>query len=113
MYLFLTESAEKILHKTKHTFYMQANKPNTFLALALQKTNYILKPIRLKLVKDIYTSNPLKILNEFKKNLTELYKEPKIFNQLHLTNLLSTVHLPSLSQTQQESLEKPITKIEI
>lgn len=59
---------------------MQANKPTTFLALALRKMNYTPKPIRLKFAKDNYTSNPLKILNEFKKKLTELYKETKMFN---------------------------------
>lgn len=42
---FLTDSAEKTLCKSKHTFYKHANKPNTFLALALRKTNYTPKPI--------------------------------------------------------------------
>lgn len=43
--LFLTDSAEKILHKSKHADYMKANKPNTFLALSLRRTDYIPKPI--------------------------------------------------------------------
>lgn len=43
--LYLTESAEKSLNRTRHAFYMKSNKPGTFLAKALKSTNHSHKPI--------------------------------------------------------------------
>lgn len=72
--LFLSESVEKMLCKSKHIFYLKANKPDTLLARALKKRNRSFKLIRLKLSHDTFTSNPVKILHTFQKHLASLYK---------------------------------------
>lgn len=46
--LFLTESVDKSLKRSKHNFYMNTNKSGTYLARALHSTNKSFKPIRLK-----------------------------------------------------------------
>lgn len=110
--LFLTESVEKILRKTKHTLYMKANKPTTFLALTLRRTDHLRKPIQLQITKNTYSSNPLKIVNEFRRKLYNIYRDTYKFDQTHLTFLLSNIQLPSLSIEQHETLEKSITNFE-
>lgn len=92
---------------------MKANKPDAFLALELCKTAYNQKSIRLKLTKDIYTSSPLEILHEFRRKLSEIYRDSNKFDQSCLNTLLSSIHLPSLFLSHQESLDRPITDIEI
>lgn len=92
---------------------MKANKPDTFLALQLCKADYTPKPFHLKPAKDSYTSNALKVLQEFHKKLTALYKKTSQFDQTKLDDLLFSVHLPSLTSAQCEALEQPITTEEI
>lgn len=50
--LFLSDSADKMLCKSRHLFYVKANKLNTLLVRALNKLNHPSKPIRLKLSQD-------------------------------------------------------------
>lgn len=71
--LFLTDSADKTLHRSRHVFYIESNKPGNYLARALNSINKSFKPIKLKLAKNIYTSNPLKIVQKFGSHLTNLY----------------------------------------
>lgn len=106
------ESAENFLRQSKHSFYMKANKPDTFLALALRKNNHTPKPMRLKLTKD-NISNPLKILHKFCRKLITLCKNTNSFDKSCLTTLLSSINLPSLSLSHQETMDKPITILEI
>lgn len=92
---------------------MKSNKLDTFLALVLPKVDYTPKPVRLKLSKDTYSSNPLKILKEFHRQLSNLYKNPDTFDQSCMNTLFSTIHLPSLSSSHREALDRPITAEEI
>lgn len=57
--------------------------------------------------------NPLIMLKVFHKKLTELYKDPNTLDHSQLTSLLSSIHLPSLSSSHQDTLDKPITEFEI
>lgn len=111
--LFLTDSAIQILRKTKHTIYMKANKPTTFLALTLRRADHIPKPIRLQITKNNFSSNPQKIINEFRRKLKDLYQNTQTFDSTKLDALLSSILLPTLSVTQQETLDKQITNMEV
>lgn len=44
-YLFLMDFAEKALRRLSHKYYTKANKPDTFLALSLQRFDSTIKPI--------------------------------------------------------------------
>lgn len=72
--LFLMETADKTYKCTRHNFYTKTNKPGTYLARALNSINKSFKPIRLKVSKDNYTSNPIKTVHKFKTHLASLYK---------------------------------------
>lgn len=100
---------EKRLRRLQHTLYIKANKPDTFLAMALCIADYTPKPIRLKLTKDSYSSNTNKILHGFRRPLSTLYNESTTLDQPQLDDLLSSISLSSLSSTNREALELPIT----
>lgn len=78
--LFLTESAEKSLNRSRHAFYTKSNKAGTYLARALKSINKTSKPIRPKLSRDIYTSNHIKIVHTFHSHLASLYTETNTCN---------------------------------
>lgn len=65
----MTDPADKLVCRSKHKYFIMANKPDTFLALALRKLDHIHKPFRYKL----YVRNPLKVLHEFHRHLSRLY----------------------------------------
>lgn len=111
--LFLTDAAVQTLRKTKHMLYMKANKPTTFLALTLCRADHIPKPIRLQITKGIYSSNPQKILNEFRRKLKDLYQDTHKFDQKSFDTLFTSIQLPALSTTQQEILDIQITNLEV
>lgn len=106
--LFLTESTDKILRRSRHAFYMKSNKPGTYLAGALKTTNKSFKPIKLKISKNIYTSNPLKIVHKFRSHLKTLYTESNSFNLNEADSFFSKINLPELSDSQKAQLEEPI-----
>lgn len=107
--LFLTESADKSLHRSKHAFYIKSNKPNTFLAHALKSIDKQSRPIRLKLSNNTYTSNPLKIVQKFHTHLASLYSTSKEFNHTEADIFFSKLNLPVLTHTQRSLLEEHIT----
>lgn len=75
------DSADKIIRKSKHNFYMNANKPNMLLAQTLKSCHISSKPIRLRLSRDVYTINLMKILQKFKTQLKSLYSSDKELDQ--------------------------------
>lgn len=107
--LFLTESADKSLRRSKHAFYMKSNKPNTLLASALKSIDKQSKSIRLKLSNNNYTSNPLKIVPKFCTYLSSLYSTSGEFNQTEADSFFFKLNLPVLTHTQRNLLEEQIT----
>lgn len=101
------------LRKSRHKFYTKANKPDTIFALVLRKVDQTLKPVRLKLSRDTYSSNPLKMLHKFSHRLTNLYTILGTFNQTNAENLFSRIKLPTISAPKNENLNKPITTSEV
>lgn len=65
--LFVAKLAEKVICRSHHTHY------DSLLALQLRKLIHGHKPIGLKISKHTYSSNPLKLLHEFRKHLSYLY----------------------------------------
>lgn len=111
--LFLTESADKSLRKTKHMFYKNSNKPSTLMARALKSINKSYKPIRLKIADNVYTSNPLKIVQKFSSHLKTLYTETNKTNIEEADAFFSRINLPKMTESQKLSIEKPITSDEV
>lgn len=101
--LFLTESIDKSFNRSKHNFYTKYNKPGTYLARALKSVNKSFKPICLKLSKNNYTSNPVKIVHKFHSHLAFLYEATNDFNPTEA--FFSHITLPELSHA-QKSLPK-------
>lgn len=71
--LFLTESVDKSFKHSRRNYFMKSNKSGTNLAYTLNSLNKSFKPIRLKLSKDVYMSNPVKIVQKFHSHLASLY----------------------------------------
>lgn len=68
---FLIEATDKKLLKDQDiNFYMKANKLDTLLARELKASYVPSKSIRLKISKDVYSNNPVKILQTFKTHLS-------------------------------------------
>lgn len=78
--LFLTESADKTLRRSRHNFYIKANKPDSPMARMLASLHKPFKPIRLKISRDTFSSNPIKILKKFKTHLATLYSSENNLN---------------------------------
>lgn len=111
--LFLTENADKSLRRSRHAFYMKSNKPNAFLARALNSQFKQTKPIRLKITKDNYTCNPVKIVNKFRSHLSSLYSATNDYNPVEAEAFFSQIKLPELTHAQQALLEEPISSEEV
>lgn len=77
--ILLAESADKAIRRSNHTIYTKANKPDSFLALRLRRPDRVRVPIRLRLAKDSITSNPIKVLSEFRRQLSKLYEAGAAF----------------------------------
>lgn len=105
---FLTESAEKSLNRSKHTFYMKSNKTGTLLAKALKSFNKPIKPIRIKLSNNTYACNPVKIVHRFRFHLASLYTASNNFCSKAADTFFSQIHLPELSNDQKKQLDEPI-----
>lgn len=111
--LFLIDSADKITRKCQHIFYFKANKPDTPMAQTLRAIHHPTASVWLKTTRYTYTSNPIKILEVFRSNLAKLYSPSQNFNLAGADDLFSRITLPSLKQEQQDSLECPITDLEM
>lgn len=85
--LLLAETADKAIRRSNHTIYTKANKPDTYLALRLRRPDRTRIPIRLRLAKDIITSNPIKVLSEFRKQLANIFMILKL--RFHCAKLRS------------------------
>lgn len=107
--LFLTKSADKAIHRTKHNFYVKSNKHGTLLAKALKSINKSFKPIKLKLANNVYTSNPQKIVQKFKSHLKDLYTETNIFDTKEADSFFSQINIPQMTEEQKSHLENHIT----
>ncbi|XP_077341251.1 IgGFc-binding protein-like [Lithobates pipiens] len=111
--LLLAESADKAIRRSNHTFYTKANKPDTLLAMRLRRPDKNQIPIRLKIDKHTLTSNPVKILCEFRNRLEGLYKAKPSFTQQAADRLFRDLSLPTMTDSDRESLETPIRPEEI
>ena len=111
--LFLTDSANRTLNRSRHAFYKQANKPGTYLARALNTLNKTFKPIKLKIANRVLSSNPLKIVQKFSSHLKQLYSETTVFDESKADSFFAQINLPQISQSQKEQLEEPITQEDV
>lgn len=111
--LFLTESAEKDLRRTKHMIYAKANKQDTFLAHQLSRTEGPFRPVRLNLPTWGHTSNQVKVLQVFQTRLAELYASAGSFDPQQAVALLASTPASSLTEDQKVSLDAPIDIAEV
>lgn len=107
--LTLKSQAKKIIQRSWNTFYIKANKPDTLLALSLWRLDLEWKLVRLKLVKDVYSINPLKVLHKFKQYLSTFYATEGVFFLAQAKKVLVEVPLPSITNAQKARLDCPIT----
>lgn len=107
-----TDSAKKTLHRTRQ-IYTKSNKSDTFLVLSLLKTDHATKLISLKLSRDTYTSNQLKVVQEFRTHLAQLYSASDYFDHSQADYLFSRISLLALSTQKHKELDKPITSTEV
>lgn len=111
--LFLSDSVNKTIRKSRHLFYFKANKPSKLLARALKKINRPSKPIQLKLSQGTYTSNPMKNLNAFQKHLASLYNREDPLDQTSADSSFLQFTLPTIPPVHCECLENPISTSEL
>lgn len=104
---------KKTLQCTKHAFYIKSSKPGTYLARALNSINKSSKPIKFKLSKNIYMSNPLKIVKKFSSHLSNLYSETNTFHSNKVESFFSKITLPQTFPYHNTNLEKPIEVVEV
>lgn len=111
--ILLAETADKSIRRSNHTIYTKANKPDTFLALRLRRPDRVRAPIRLRLSKDNVTSNPIKVLSEFRRRLSKLYEAGTAFPTRQAEKLFHNLPIPTLSTDSRESMESAITVEEV
>lgn len=111
--LFLTDLANKLIRKRQHIQYLKANKPDTLMARILKNSQHNQTPIKLKISREAYTSNPVKILEIFRSNLAKLYSSSPNFDKSKADVLFSNITLPNLDQLQRDQLENTITDNEV
>lgn len=111
--LLLVEHADKAICRSGHTIYTKANKLDTFLAMHLRQPDRTHNPIRLKLTKDSHTSNPIRVLSEFRKQLAKLYETKASFSLNQAEVLFHNLSIPKLSDASRESMEGPNTVKEV
>lgn len=92
---------------------MKANKPDTFLALSLHRLDQAHKPIHLKVTKDSYSSNPVKVLVVFWQYISDLYSAKTGFDETRASTLFSNLNLLSFSASQCTDLNLPISELEV
>lgn len=83
------------------------------MAWSLKAINYTRTPITLKLSRDAYTSNPVRILEVFRSNLAKLYSPALDFDKMKADTLFTNINLPTLECEQHVLLESPITELEV
>ena len=111
--LFLSDSADRAILRTKHFFYKNANKSGTLLAKSLNSINKAYKPIQLKTANGIISSNPVKIVQKFSSHLKKLYAETNTFSKQDTEDFFSDLHLPQLNMSQSALMDEPITQEDV
>lgn len=78
------------------------------MACSLKAIQHVQAAIKLKTSRDIFTSNPVKILEVFHSNLAKLHSPAQDFDNMKADTLFSNIMLPTLDQEQRDLLECPI-----
>lgn len=96
--LCLTDSAEQTLWWTLQKWYAKANKPDTMLARRLRTFALKHSPITLSTRHNVLTSNPVRVLEEFRHHLTSLYASSAQTNDQAIAHFLGNLSLQKLSR---------------
>lgn len=83
------------------------------LARRLRSSDLTAKPISLNLGADLYTTIPVKIVKLFCKKLEALYSASLTFDRNKEEELFSSVMLPSIPTSLQDSMEAAVTSEEV
>ena len=111
--LFLTDTADKMILRRKHSFYNKANKSGTLLARSLNSINKNYKPIHLKTTNGNFSSNPVKIVQKFSTHLKKLYTESNSFSEREADAFFTNLQLPRLNESHKNLLDAPITQEDV
>ncbi|KAM9319722.1 T-cell ecto-ADP-ribosyltransferase 1-like [Gastrophryne carolinensis] len=103
------QEAERRYKWSAQRYYTLANKPNTLLASQLRCQAKSHPSIKLRVKDGQVTSNPCKILEEFRQGLAKLYETHKGSDRGAMKKYLDSVILPQLDSDWAEYVDADIT----
>ena len=109
----LKRHSEFLMKRTRQNYYFNSARPSHLLALRLRSNEHFADIVSVKSTTGVLVTEPKEVNATFRTFYEELYTSEVIHDPEVCDDFLSRLRLPSLSEANAETLDRPISLIEL